>query len=249
MVAAACTRRPGYVLSAGKMSNVLADLHVAEAVVDMSAGQFGNDSMKMLLKQSVFAAHGTSAEQFDTSMVWYGHHMDKYIEVLDKEIELLEKRDRAAGARAREASISMAGDSVDLWAGSPYVAISDRYPTTSVPFTLAIDENCEPGDQYTWRVKVIDNDRLNLSWTIAANYADSTIEVLSQNTAQSGWNEVTFITDSTRTLTSLRGQFMPVADEHSGNVVYIDSIQLVRKRVDATKYQQRYRQRSFHEYR
>ncbi len=243
-----CTRRPGYVLSTDKMSKVLADLHVAEAVVEISPSKFSTDSMKMLLKQSVYAANGVTSEQFDTSMVWYGHHMDKYIDVLDKEIALLEKRDRAAGVLAREENMSMAGDSVDLWGGSSFVAISDRYPTRTVPFNILIDENCESGDMYTWRIKVIESERPSINWTFAANYADSTIEVLSQTTSQAGWNEVTFITDSTRTLTSLRGQFMPVKDDEKSKVVYIDSIQLVRKRLDATKYQQRYRQRSFKEY-
>lgn len=224
------------------MSEVLAELHVAEAVVDMTPSRFSTDSLKMLLKQSVFASHGVTSEQFDTSLVWYGHHMDKYIEVLDAEIALLEKKDRAAGSVA--ASMSVAGDSVDLWGGSPCLALSDRYPSMAVPFSLTIDENSEPGDQYTWRIKVLESERPNINWTIAANYSDSTIEVLTMNTAQSGWNEATFLTDSTRTLTSLRGQFAPVLQEGS-RVVYIDSIQLVRKRVDATRYPQRYRQRTY----
>lgn len=242
MLMVACSKRPGNVLSTKEMAEVLADMHVAEAVVELNPSRFSTDSMKMLLKQSVYAAHGITDEQFDTSLVWYGHNMDKYIEVLDAEIALLEKRDRAAGSMA--ASMSVAGDSVDLWPGSRYLVLSDRYPTMAVPFKITIDDNCEPGDQYTWRVKVIDNERSTINWTIAASYADSTMEILSMNTAQSGWNEATFLTDSTRILTSLRGQFVPTLQEGS-KVVCVDSIQLVRKRVDATKYPQRYRQRSY----
>ncbi len=248
LLLAGCSSRPGYVLSESKMSSVLADMHMAESVVEMSPSRFGNDSLKMLLKQSVYAAHGITQEDFDTSLVWYGHHMDKYIDVLDKEIALLEERDRKAGAQAREAGMSMAGDSVDLWSGSPYLVLSDRYPSMAVPFEVAIDDNCEPGDRYTWRIKVIDNERPNINWIIAANYADSTIEVLTANTMLAGWNEVTFITDSTRTLTALRGQFLPVLEDNE-NTMYVDSIQLVRKRVDPDQYGRRYRQRSFKEYR
>ncbi len=240
-----CSKRPSYVLSPNKMAQVMADLHIGEAVVENNHAAFSTDSAKMALKQSIFARNGIDQQKFDTSMVWYAHNMDKYMDVCDREIKLLEKRNANAGTLILEMAMSMGGDSVDVWGGSRYAVISDRFPTKSLSFDIKLDENMDSGDYYIWRMKLVDADGAQVQWTMLANYADSTCDYLSTNTATRGWNEMSFYTDSTRQIERLRGLVSPSSP--TNKVIYIDSIQLIRKRVDRQKYNSRYRQRLYRE--
>lgn len=227
------------------MATVLADLHIGEAVVEMNHRDFATDSAKMLLKESIFLSNGITQEKFDTSMVWYAHNMDKYMDVCEREIKILEKRNANAGFLIREMAMSMDGDSVDVWGGSRYAVISDRFPTRNLCFDISVDENMDSGDIYIWRLKLIDVEDAQVQWSLLANYADSTCEYLTALTTQKDWNEVTFMTDSTKRIARIRGMFSPTSKLNS--TIYIDSIQLLRKRVNPQKYSSRFRQRIYPE--
>lgn len=230
------------------MAEVLADMYIAESVVDMNRHQYTSDSSRRLLKQSVLARHGFTSEDFDTSMVWYGHNYSIYNEVFDHTVEILEKRSAEAGTALLEANASFFGDSVDIWSGSRYALINRRIPSRYIKFEVECDDNSEPGDIYTWRVKLFDDKARSVRWYMLANYSDSTTEYLNSTTSSMGWNEISFVTDSTRTLTDISGYFEIVTDRELDmgkvNDIWLDSISLVRKRVNPEIYEvNRYRLR------
>lgn len=231
------------------MAEVLADMYIAESVVDMNRHQYVTDSSRRLLKQSVLARHGYTSDDFDTSMVWYGHNYTKYVDVFDRTIEILEDKSAKAGSALLEANATFYGDSVDIWGGSPYLKINKRIPTKYVKFNVEADENSEPGDMYTWRVKLVDDQARSVRWFMLANYSDSTNEYLNSSSSSMGWNEMTFVTDSTRELSDISGYFEIVLDREVDtekiNDIWLDSISLVRKRVNPEIYStNRYRLRS-----
>lgn len=236
----ACSRTPSNVIDPDDMAEVLADMYIAESVVDMNRHQYVSDSSRRLLKQSVLAAHGFTSGDFDTSMVWYGHNYSTYNEVFDRTIEILEKKSSEAGTAILEANATFYGDSVDIWGASRYTIISPRMPSKYVKFDVEGDENSEPGDFYTWRVKLVDNTVRSIRWYMIANYSDSTSEYLSSSTTSMGWNEMTFATDSTRTIKDISGYFEIVTDSESESNkvtdIWLDSISLVRKRVNPDVY-------------
>ncbi|MDR0540760.1 MAG: DUF4296 domain-containing protein [Dysgonamonadaceae bacterium] len=79
---AACTGKPAYVLSDKKMENVLFDLYIAETEINENSTVFRTDSAKMQnLLQSVFKKHKISQAKFDTSLVWYNAHVDRYMKI------------------------------------------------------------------------------------------------------------------------------------------------------------------------
>lgn len=239
-LAVACGRTPSHVIPTDDMAEVMADMYIAESVVEMNRHQYSSDSSRRLLRQSVLARHGYTPEDFDTSMVWYGHNYSTYLDVCDRTIEILQKKSEQAGSAIMEANASFFGDSVDIWSGSPYLKINGRIPSRYVKFDIDSDENSEAGDIYTWRVKLVDDQARSVRWFMLANYSDSTTEYLNSSTSSMGWNEMTFITDSTRTLKDLSGYFEIIVDrdldKHKVNDIWIDSISLVRKRVNPDMY-------------
>jgi hypothetical protein len=82
MAFSACGNRPSNVLSEKKMEDVLFDLYIAETEIRENSAVFSNDSLrKQQLLHSVFKKHRIPEQRFDTSLVWYNAHLDKYIKI------------------------------------------------------------------------------------------------------------------------------------------------------------------------
>ncbi|MDR2804119.1 MAG: DUF4296 domain-containing protein [Dysgonamonadaceae bacterium] len=111
---AACTGKPAYVLSDKKMENVLFDLYLAETEINENSAIFYNDSAKKQeLLQSVFQKHKISQAKFDTSLVWYNAHIQRYMKIntqlaerYDRQIDQLEAELKRQEKALRQDSIS-----------------------------------------------------------------------------------------------------------------------------------------------
>ncbi len=241
VAAVGCNRVPGHVISPDDMAEIMADLNTAEAVAETNHAMFPNDSTRRVLRRSVYIAHGISEAEFDTSMMWYGRNIDKYIEMCERTIDILEARQKKLGTQMSDRmGMSVSGDSVDVWQSSHYLNLNNRLPSGIIYFSLSADDNWRPGDYYTWRMKMI-NGEPSTQWGFIAEYDDGTVETLNLTTTGRLWTEASFMSDSAKTMKELRG-YVDVGDQTG---LYVDSITLVRKRVDPEKYPQRYRQRRF----
>lgn len=239
--AAACNRVPSHVIEPETMSQLLADRYVAESVVDYNQQTWRTDSDRIALRDAVYARHGVTQADVDTSLHWYAHNMARYMEVNDRTIAILEERLAGSDSRLRaERSMSIAGDSVDVWPDVRYYAVGRRSPTRNIDFALEADENREKGDLYTWRVKV-SNNQPETSWTMVAEYSDSTKEYVAEKINGNGWRELSLQTDSTRTAVRIYGSLMLAVPERAA--VWLDSVSLVRNHLIPENYNKRYRQR------
>ena len=241
VAAVGCNRVPGHVISPDDMAEIMADLNTAEAVAETNHVMFPNDSARGVLRQSIYIAHGVTEADFDTSMMWYGRNIDRYIEMCEHTVDILEARQKKLGMQMSDRmGMSVSGDSVDVWQSSHYLNLNSRLPSRIIYFTLSADDNWQKGDYYTWRMKMI-NGEPSAQWGFIAEYEDGTVETLNLATTGRSWTEASFMSDSTKAMKEIRG-YVDVG-EQSG--LYVDSISLVRKRVDPEKYSLRYRQRRF----
>ncbi len=243
VVMMSCSRVPDYVIPPDDMAEVLADLHVGESYVETNYSDFATDSSRMALKQSVVMRHGYTIDQLDTSFMWYGANLKVYDEVYTKTIDILQERlNHIDAVGSGGSTMAVAGDSVDVWSGTKGFVINDKAPALLTVFLLKSDNNWKRGDSYTWRAKFLNNKQSG-SWTIAADYTDGTTEYLGTLFGGDGWQEITFYIDSTRVASRVYGTLSVMPPARS--TVYIDSMQLVRNRLNSTRYQQRYRQRTY----
>lgn len=243
LLACACSKVPGGVIPPDRMAELLADFHTGEAVVDMNRGDFYNDSLRQLFKQSVYARHNVTPEEVDSSFSWYGRHMAQYMEVYDKTIEILDHRLIETGNRiAAEAALSIAGDSVDVWPNARFITFNDLMPSRTATFSFSNDENWERGDSYTWRAKFFNNTE-NLCFTMVAEYTDGTVEIATKNFSADGWNEIVFNTDSTLTANRIFGFIDGLS--RPGVSLRTDSMEMIRKRVDHNNPPGRYNIRTY----
>ncbi len=239
----ACSRVPDHIIPPDDMAKVMADINEGESYIETNYSDFATDSSRMALKQSILAKYGYDLADLDTSFMWYGANLKVYDQVCEDAIKILEERLAASDAvAAASATVAVAGDSVDVWSGARGFVVNMLSPANMMAFDLKRDNNWQMGDQYTWRVKLL-NNRKDGSFTIATDYVDGVTEYMTSRFGGDGWQEMTFYVDSTRTAKRIYGVLKLQATEASS--IYLDSMQLVRNRLNPKKYSQRYRQRTY----
>lgn len=232
-ILAACSGVPSGVIAPDRMARLLADLEVAETYAELEPGKFRGDSMKMILLQSVCSHNGVTTEQFDTSIVWYGRHIDRYSEVTKKAVELLEadeeKARLAVGRRSSPdrsiPSVSADGDSVDVWTLPRMWRISAASPASMIRFHLSRDRNWEPGDAYQLRYKA-HGASAPVSVTLAADYQRDRRAYISRSDRSDGWHTVSLQLDSAYGASQVYGFISCTPAD--GEILVIDSVSLIR---------------------
>ena len=80
-MAASCSRVPKHILSERKMRVILYDMLLAEAIVEVKNESFPSSKERQTVYDAVFAKHQISQAEYDSSLIWYGKHMDLYMAV------------------------------------------------------------------------------------------------------------------------------------------------------------------------
>lgn len=222
-----CSKTPSGVLDQEEMASLMADMHTAEAVVDMNYTAFSTDSLRKSLKQSVLLAHNTDQAAMDSSLNWYGNHIEDYIKVYDRTIELLEERQRTVASNA-SSRMAIAGDSVDVWNGARHVRVSKDMPLKLLTFAIEPDSNWRAGDVYLLRYKAIGNQR-PVDARLLVDYSDGrTNYATPTDRLANAHYSLRLPLDSTRTVNRVYGYIAPLPGNAEN--FHIDSISLVRMR-------------------
>ncbi|MCH5246532.1 MAG: DUF4296 domain-containing protein [Muribaculaceae bacterium] len=235
-----CRKTPSYVIPEDEMAALLADIHRGQGVVDLNRREWRSDSSQYALREAIYLHHGVTAEEVDTSLDWYGHHLDEYMKVYDKTIEILEKEISETDAVVSNLQMAVAGDSAQVWPSAPRYILSGIMPEPTLKFILERDENWENGDEYTWSLYTM-NSRQPFQWTMVAEYEDGMVEWRQENVTDNGKAILNFLTDSTRVLKNIYGYLDLIPDENE--IIFVDSLSLVRTRVNRTNYHKRFSQR------
>lgn len=240
LLIASCGKKDNIVLDKDEMASLMADIHIAEAVVDLNQNLFGDDSSKMLLKQSIYAAHGVTAEVVDSSYRWYGHHIEDYMEVYDKTIKILSNRQKELISATNE-QIIIAGDSVNVWPMSNHFEFSNRAATRLVTFTVPADSNWRNNDVFTLRFNMA-TAKNPVTARMVIEYADGKSFYNIAGGKSKGFGEVSIRVDTTMSPVKIAGYI--ITQPEKNEIVRIDSISLVRMRQNLSK--QYFSQRPFH---
>lgn len=82
---------PDYVLQKDKMKEVMVDVNLLESTLNLNLinGKKLQDAANM--KRDLFQNHGTTQQQYDTSIYFYSHHPEIFKEVYDGVLQDLSK--------------------------------------------------------------------------------------------------------------------------------------------------------------
>lgn len=145
----ACGKKiPEDIIQPVAMENLLYDYHLA--------GTLGNDLVgsetekRKAYYDYVFQKHHVTEAEFDSSMVWYTRHTEE----LSLIYENLQKRFEAAELATRrqvdrqsgQISVSMSGDTVDIWRDRSIYLLTNSPLTNKLTFNLKADTTFRPND-------------------------------------------------------------------------------------------------------
>ena len=250
LVLVACDKAPSGVIKESDMVDLVVDLHKADAYIDNYPSQYASDSAKMVLKQSVFAKHGVTQSDYDSSLVWYAHNMDVYIGVYKKVIDRLSRESSRNNDYVGKTDVmatnsyqnvtqsyrSVSGDSADLWTQTRSWTLPQGLNTGYIPFDYDTDREHRLGDCFELKYKSILTAG-TLAALFALDYSDGGTTYVYRTATNSGWNKIILQSDSTRTVRRIYGymnyQLVPSA------IIYVDSVQLVRTHLDRSNYDAR----------
>lgn len=243
LLAASCTKLPEDVLDKKEMVSLLVDIHKGESVVDIQRGIYGRDSMKKMVKQSILLKHGITQARLDTSFVYYGHHIEDYLEIYDDVIKKLEEELKASNGNKNRAPVFAEGDSVNVWHLSPMYKLSADDGLRNIVFEIPKDDNWREGDNYLLQFKIINSRQQSPQFkaTLYARYDSGRVELRPVSSVVNGWMKVRLVTDSTMLPASVFGAIN--YDLAAGENVYLDSVSLVRTRNRKETYFERNGQR------
>lgn len=232
-VLAACSHDPDYVIGEKDMVDLLVDVHKAEAVIESNYNQYSSKADKKKLREAVFLKHGITQEQFDTNLVWYGHHIEDYMKIYEQVVERLKAENEEAKkllAEDNSQTMSQPGDSVDVWKQRRAHVFDTRQASNLLTFDIAPDENFRTRDYFELRFKVLLLPKLAVKPQVylAARHINHDIVYNQLDIDREGWYSLPLQTDSAMALSRINGYIVLPMQPVSGTM-YVDSLTLIRR--------------------
>lgn len=244
---AGCDKAPDGVIKESKMEEVMVDVAKAEAYISLHPSTFDTDSARMALKQSVLAKHDLTVSDYDKSLDWYAHHLEIYTKVLEKagnrltdEAKSNEKKRHATPTGSDINQLAQArkyypdhGDTADIWKERRTWMLTGALGEGHIAFDTRPDMESLRGDAYRLVLKTLrGGSRINLF--VAVDYSDGATSFTTATVLNEGWTNYSVQSDTTRTVKRVYGYIH--YDMKPTQVAFIDSVQLLRTRLDRVRY-------------
>ncbi|MDE5869025.1 MAG: DUF4296 domain-containing protein, partial [Muribaculaceae bacterium] len=120
LILAACSDRPDNIPSDSEMVKVMADLEMAQAYLQNKGYTNNTPENRERILKYILEKNGMSREDFDSTIVWYGKHIDKYDELYAKVDKELARRESKISGNRIEVLTN------DLWPYSRHLVISPK---------------------------------------------------------------------------------------------------------------------------
>lgn len=233
--AASCNKRmPDEVIDEEKMEDLLIDIHKSEAFIEGDYAYYNTMGRKDSIRNAVLAKHGVTRAEFDTSLVWYGMNIEKYIEIYKRVIERLQEEDNKTialmhGEKTKTNKITRSGDTVDIWNMERYHILDCNIGSNIATFSIPSDDNFREGDMFTLRFNLSSpTGKMPLypiKVTVAARGTNDSILFAEKNIYKVGWDSL--VLQTTGSLRKVMGNIM-VIPEPEWSIIYADSISFTR---------------------
>lgn len=227
-----CSKVPDGILKEKEMKAVLMDMQLAEAMISNDYKTYSDDAEKEALYQSVFRKHKIDQAVYDSSLVWYGHNLDVYMQVYDLILADLNERQKALGnVQANAAPVSKL-DSVDIWPRLTYLTFEPKALFNGIMVDIKPETNYPSGSTFVLGMRVWGLNKAMKNTPeirLSANQGD-TIVTINDKILSDGYHETILRTLPTKQVKSVYGfiRLNGKDDSTSYFKVYVDSLNLMR---------------------
>lgn len=228
-------RKPTYVLDEDRMEELLYDYHLAKAMGENLPA--GESYKRALYMEYVFQKHGTTEQQFDTSMVWYTRHAEvlskMYGRVSKKLKEEQEQVDRLIAIRDNKPKTSAQGDSIDVWLMERMIRLTGMPLSNKLTFEIPTDTNFHARDTLQWSVyyRFLDaqpDTAQAALMSMAVQYENDSIIGETKIVMSTGMERIRIQSDTLGAIKKVQGFIYYTAKRDSIMHLFADSISLLR---------------------
>lgn len=152
---------PADVLSESKMVDILFEIHVAQAMTEVS-GVLEDNRDVVALRSAVLKKYGVSQEEYDRSYNFYCTHAEYLNEIYADLSEKMKENVLAIGGKVQGIETNEA-DTANVWNMEPSIILLDKVPYNKVSFDVLPDSTFKTGDrinlQYDTQMMVQEGSR------------------------------------------------------------------------------------------
>lgn len=231
----ACHSRPKDIIPPEKMEDLLVDVHTSEGLMEIEYDLFRTPGRKEAARKAVLDKYGVSQDQFDTSLVWYGRHLEEYIRIYDRVIERLKTQDEALRAQIEAdemQTLTRPGDTVDIWKREKYFVLQPDLLQGILTFNIAVDDNFRVHDKFVLRMNVMAFPRYAaspLQTFLGVEHINDSIRYVTGEINKNGWAEFTVSSDSVVPVRQVFGNIvLTPSPGRPSQDVYLDPVELIR---------------------
>lgn len=138
---------PSEYLQPGEMEDILYDYHLA---MGMTADDSSNLRRRMY-EEAILRKYGVSHAEFDSSLVYYTRHADRFKEIYENVSKRLSDEAVVLGASASEISSlggdAASGDTTNVWKNAVSCVLATQVPYNVESFCLKADSAYHKGDR------------------------------------------------------------------------------------------------------
>jgi len=233
----ACDNRPKDVLSRGKMEDVLYDYHLMQGLIDQLPADERQEKAQSYL-EAVFAKHGITEAQFDSSAIYYNRHTKDlhkiYTNLKERYDGANEEIQLVNGNNDMMAIYAEGGDTTNLWNATNLIVLRHKDILNKESFTIHADSSFRHHDQFIFTfvpvfMKESNEDRnTSLSVGLSILYASGKHIGTSRQIAFNGRQQLTLKAADEEDIKQITGFFYYQGKANVRNICLIDDISLVR---------------------
>ena len=231
-IAASCSRVPKDIISEKKMRNVLYDMQIAEAIVETNNETYVTSDKRQVVYDAVFAKHNITQADYDSSLVWYGKHMDLYMSIHKLVLkDVNEKIADLGDIKPNPLSGEMSNkDSIDIWIYNRSFAFKPERVFNTLTFDINPQKAYSSGSSYVlgmsvWGIdtKLKHKPKIHISAVMA-----DTIVSINKDITEDGYHEIILKTIATKQIQRVYGYMTMNNTDASYHRLYLDNIKLMK---------------------
>lgn len=223
--------RPEGVLSPKEMENVMHDLHLAQALDQMSEHI---DTATLGAVDKVYEKYNLKQSDLDSSLAYYSHHVDKLIRIYENLNDRYAEEASELGIRQVKVGNSgfASGDTLDVWVNSRLATLSASPLKRLLKFELLADTTYYQRDLFQLQGFVhfigrLDEQRNNgVALALTVVYDNDSLQTTTRTVTSSQQFYLELPCDSVRDVKSIYG-FMSLTGKSSQPAV-IENIRLLK---------------------
>lgn len=236
LLAVSCNDAPSGVLSKQEMEDVLFDYHLTQGMIEQLNSEQSVDNPQRYL-DAVFAKHGITAEQFDSSMVWYyrdGRLLPEIYANVHKRLEELDAELKLRNGSGSYAAMSSEGDTANIWPGQRTLILRNTPLLCCERFSIVADSTFHRGDKFLFAMLnrftkgMSDEQDHYVNVALTLRYTDGTIKGDNRTIDLDGSFQFDVVADKEKDLASVSGYFYFRGGNGGRKMCSISDIALIR---------------------